>query len=114
MAKKEKKEEKYAFFIAMVKADLGLTLVTEHRFHPKRLWRFDFCLPDYMIAIEIEGGVWTQGRHTRGAGAIKDMEKYNEAVLYGWRLLRFVPGQISSNQIGYALDTIKRAINFKQ
>ena len=41
---------------------------TEHRFHPKRKWRFDFAIPSKMIAFEFEGGVFTQGRHSRGVG----------------------------------------------
>lgn len=44
-----------------------------------------------MIAVEIEGGVWTGGRHTSGSGFLGDMEKYNEAAAAGWRVLRFTP-----------------------
>lgn len=66
--------------------------IKEHRFC-KRKWRFDFCHIDLKIAIEIDGGVWTQGRHTRGSGFIKDMEKLNQAVLLGWKVLRYTPEQ---------------------
>jgi hypothetical protein len=62
--------------------------VTEHKFHPSRKWRFDFAFPEVMIALEIEGGVWTKGRHTRGTGFINDIGKYNEATMMGWRVLR--------------------------
>lgn len=65
----------------------------EYRFYDKRRWRFDFAIPSRKIAIEIEGGVWTNGRHTRGKGYIGDMEKYNFAALLGWRILRFTPQQ---------------------
>ena len=54
-----------------------------------RRWRWDFCWPSHMLAVELEGGVWSRGRHTRGAGFIADCEKYNAATLLGWRLLRF-------------------------
>ena len=74
--------------------ELGLTPVPEHRFAPPRRWRFDLAFPDRKLAIEIEGGAFTRGRHTRGAGFVKDMEKYNAAVLLGWRLLRFTPSQV--------------------
>lgn len=74
--------------------ELGLTPVREHRFAPPRRWRFDIAFPDRKLAIEIEGGAWTRGRHTRGAGFIRDMEKYNTATLRGWRLLRFTPSQV--------------------
>ena len=49
--------------------------VAEHRFAPPRRWRFDWAWPDHMLALEIEGAVWTGGRHTRGAGYLRDMEK---------------------------------------
>jgi len=44
-----------------------------------------------MVALEVEGGVWTGGRHTRGAGFIEDMEKYNAAACMGWFVLRIMP-----------------------
>ncbi len=67
--------------------------IAEVRFHPVRRWRFDFADKQKKIAIEIEGGVWIQGRHNHPQGFIKDMEKYNEASKLGWRLLRYTPQQ---------------------
>jgi len=63
----------------------------EYRFHPVRRWRFDYAIPEHKIAIEIEGGAFVSGRHTRGVGYLNDMEKYNEATILGWRLLRYRP-----------------------
>lgn len=60
----------------------------EHKFHPKRRWRIDYYLPTLRIGIEIEGGVWTGGRHTHPAGFTKDMEKYNTAALMGIAIYR--------------------------
>ena len=67
--------------------------VTEYKFHSTRKWRFDFAHPEKLIGAEIEGGSWIKGRHTRGMGYIKDMEKYNAAALMGWRVLRYTPQQ---------------------
>lgn len=64
-------------------------LVPEYRFHPDRKWRFDFAFPDLKIAIECEGAVYSRGRHTRGSGYIADTEKYNEAAILGWIVLRY-------------------------
>lgn len=80
----------------------------EYRFHPKRRWRFDFAWPDKMIAVEVEGGTFTGGRHTRGKGFEQDCEKYCEATLLGWRVLRFTTKQVNS---GYALGSVERAFN---
>lgn len=63
----------------------------EHQFHPVRKWRFDYCWVKEKIALEVEGGAHTQGRHTRGKGFIADMEKYNTATVMGWRIIRVTP-----------------------
>jgi hypothetical protein len=52
-------------------------------------WRFDFAWPDRLVAVEIDGGVWSRGRHTRGAGYIEDRRKLNRAVQLGWRVVGF-------------------------
>uniref|UniRef100_A0A6M3XYR6 DUF559 domain-containing protein n=1 Tax=viral metagenome TaxID=1070528 RepID=A0A6M3XYR6_9ZZZZ len=72
--------------------------VTEYRFHQQRRFRFDYAWPITMLAAEIEGGAWTQGRHTRGAGFLKDMEKYNFASILGWSVLRFTPQQVENGE----------------
>lgn len=69
----------------------------EWKFHSTRKWRFDFawnCNPNdwrRWTALEVEGGVWIGGGHNRGAGFVKDMEKYNEAAALGWRIIRVQP-----------------------
>lgn len=102
-----KKKGNADYFVALVKSDLKLDIVKEYRFHPTRRWRFDYAIPSHKIAIEVEGGVWIQGRHTRGSGFIKDMEKYNAAAALGWRLIRVTPQNLITNQ---TLDIIKEAI----
>lgn len=69
--------------------------VAEFKFHPTRKWRFDFAWPDKLLAVEFDGAIWTQGRHTRGAGYLEDMHKLNAAVLLGWSVLRFAPDEVS-------------------
>jgi hypothetical protein len=72
--------------------------VPEYQFAHPRKWRFDWSWPDKKVAVEIEGGAWTSGRHTRGVGYIADMEKYNTAIALGWRLFRFTPSQLRSGE----------------
>ena len=72
--------------------------VFEHRFHPVRQWRFDIAWPAYRIALEVEGGIWTGGRHSRGAGMAKDMDKYNTATALGWRVLRVEPRNVAMQE----------------
>ncbi|HLB76050.1 MAG TPA: hypothetical protein VJO72_03365 [Candidatus Dormibacteraeota bacterium] len=80
----------------------------EYQFAKPRRWQFDFAFPARKVAVEVEGGVWIGGRHTRGRGYESDCEKYNEASLAGWRVLRFTPAMIRS---GAALATVERALS---
>lgn len=97
---------KLPFDVACVAHKL-LEPVPEHTFAPPRKWAFDWCWPEWRLAVEIEGGAWIAGRHTRAQGFIKDMEKYNAAAVLGWRVLRFTPQQIES---GACFLVIKEAI----
>lgn len=71
----------------------------EYKFYAERKWRIDYAFPDIKLAIEIEGGIWNNGRHNRAKGFIKDMEKYNKLTELGWRLLRYQPSNIDFDQI---------------
>lgn len=64
-------------------------VVKELQFHPDRKWRFDYAFPSRKVAIEIDGAIWTLGRHNRPRGYLNDMEKLNTAASMGWLVLRF-------------------------
>lgn len=81
--------------------------VAEYRFSPPRRWRFDFAWPDHLLAVELEGGTYTRGRHVRPQGFEADCEKYNAAVLAGWRVLRFTRKML---QTGAALACVESAL----
>jgi very-short-patch-repair endonuclease len=73
--------------------------VAELQFEPLRKWRFDYSWPDAKIALEVEGGIWTGGRHTSSAGFIRDLAKYNRAACLGWRVLRVQPKELLTLQV---------------
>ncbi len=79
----------------------------EYRFDDKRRWRFDFAYPDLKIAIEVEGGVYSQGRHTRGKGFTADCEKYNRATELGWSVYRYTTQQVKN---GEAIKQLRRIL----
>jgi very-short-patch-repair endonuclease len=81
--------------------------VCEFKFHPKRQWRLDIAYVEQKLAIEVDGGLWTRGRHVRGAGVLEDNCKFAELAILGWRLIRVAPSQIKS---GEALQWIERAL----
>ena len=71
---------------------------TEYRFHPVRMWRFDFAYVPQRIAIEVDGGTFVGGRHSRGPGVENDCEKLAEALLLGWRVLRITPRMVKDGR----------------
>lgn len=81
--------------------------VREHKFHPVRRWRMDFAWIKEKIALEIEGGTWAGGRHLHPLGFEKDCEKYNEAALLGWKVLRATTTMVKD---GRALEILKRGL----
>lgn len=99
-------------FITFIRQNLGAVCMTEFRFHPVRRWRADYCINPVTdkIIVEVEGGAWMLGRHTRGAGFVADMEKYNEATRLGYRVIRVTPDDLLSAK---TLNLIKDLINAK-
>lgn len=100
-------------------------VLREFRFHPERMWRFDFAIPYVKIGIEVDGGSFGRpvqchkckstvmratksgrmfmvregGRHNTGAGMEADHEKMNEAAALGWRILRAMPKHIKDSSV---------------
>ena len=105
---KRKAQESADMFTRLVNSELHVECLKEYRFYSPRMWRFDYALPAYKIAIEVEGGVWTQGRHVRPRGFLGDMEKYNTATLLGWRVFRTTPSKLIT---GSTLQLLKNAIS---
>jgi|SRR5579871_628319 len=64
----------------------------------KRKWRFDFAWPEQRIAFEREGATWTGGRHVRGKGYANDCQKYSEAAICGWVVIRATADMIRSGE----------------
>ena len=70
-------------------------------------WRFDFAWPPLMLAVEVEGGGWTGGRHTRGKGFEEDLRKYDKAMNLGWNIYRCSGDMVKE---GVAVNTIEKLI----
>jgi hypothetical protein len=80
---------------------------TEYRFWEGRKYQFDFAWPDKKVAIEYEGGIYSHLGHTRVGRFVSDMEKYNEAAILGWTVLRFGPDE---TRTGKAMNTMLRVL----
>jgi very-short-patch-repair endonuclease len=97
-------------FLVLWGAVKGPPLEREYRFHAERRWRADFAHLQARCLIEVEGGIWVNGRHNRAAGFNADLEKYLEAGLAGWRVFRFGPDQITLDNIQQLAALLQQAV----
>jgi very-short-patch-repair endonuclease len=94
-------------FLMLWKHTNGPALEREYRFHHERRWRADFAHVEARVLIEIEGGIWVNGRHNRAAGFNADLEKYLAAGLAGWRVFRFGPDQITVENVERMAEQVR-------
>ena len=71
---------------------------------PPRKFRFDYAWISERIALEVQGGTWINGRHSRGGA---DHEKMNLAQVMGWDVYQCTPQELKKGTI---IPTLKRAI----
>jgi hypothetical protein len=109
------KDEILLILRGFVPADM---IAVEHRFHPVRMWRFDYCLPSKMIAVEYHGHAGFVGKGVSGHSTIKgltnDCEKLNSAQAAGWTVLAFTalhfkPADRAKHKLTSPYETIKAA-----
>ena len=72
-----------------------------------RKWRWDFVVGD--LAIEIQGGTWIRGGHSRGTGQRRDCAKQNAAVKAGYRALAYTTEMVLSGEAIADVLTLLRA-----
>jgi hypothetical protein len=113
-AKQAKVAKRDALELAMAQQIHALRLdgwgyCTQHRFSARK-WTFDFAWLDKAVALEVEGGIWVQGRHSRGAGYEADAIKYNSATLLGWRVFRVTGGMVKDGRAIELLEEVFRGL----
>lgn len=109
--KRSAEPTRVALFLAAL-ADQGLPKpVREFRFAPNRKFRADFAWPAWLLLCEMEGGVFTRQAHGSITGLLRDIEKYNLAATLGYRVIRCVPKDLTSDAF---LATIRAALTWHQ
>jgi very-short-patch-repair endonuclease len=84
----------------------------EYKFLKNRRFRFDFCWPDILFAVEIDGNIFHKSRHTTGAGYSRDCEKFALAACEGYRVIRVTTGQVSKGEaIAWVKEYFRRQID---
>ena len=86
----------------------GPPLEREYKFSAARRWRADYCHTEGRIIIELEGGIYSAGRHVRAEGYRADCEKYNAAAMLGYTVLRLGTGQVDDAHVGEIADWVRR------
>jgi hypothetical protein len=107
---KNKAKQKDIFMMLLEKE--GFDVWPEFFFSTERLYRFDYAIPEYKIAIEQEGGIWAKGKsgHSSGTGIQRDMDKNNLAISQGWVIIRRTPDQMCTIK---TIDLIKSVIKHR-
>ena len=101
--------ERKDVFTKLIEIDLNLIVYPEFHFSPDREYRFDYAIPDKMVAIEVQGGIWCKGNsgHSSGTGIKRDMEKSRLATSLGWKLIQCTPDELLTNKI---IELIKKML----
>lgn len=82
---------------------VGINYKRQYKWHPDRRFKADFLvMPD--ILVEVQGGIWTKGRHVRAMGYQMDCQKMCLAQLHGYSILYVTDKMIQS---GEAVRTIE-------
>jgi very-short-patch-repair endonuclease len=99
-------------------------VVAEYKFHPIRRWRFDWAIPEAKLAIEYDGIAafirpGAVSRHGSITGMTGDCEKYNQARIHGWTILRFTAlyfkkKDCDKHKLTHPRDTIMQTITRMQ
>lgn len=112
-----KKKIKVVDYVGMISSALniiGVDHVREYKFLEDRRFKFDIAIPEKKIAIEFEGGIFSDGRHTRGKGYSNDAKKYNLAAMHGWKLLRYTSADVNKLNWEFRIaDEIKKMVETK-
>ena len=69
--------------------------------------RADFAWPERKLLVEVQGGQWSHGAHTRGSGFEDDCRKYSQYALLGFRLMLITPDMISD---GTAIEYLRKCL----
>lgn len=105
----EMKKQFAATFEATWRLLNGPELEKEFQFCSDRQWRADYAIESATgkWLIELDGGVWTGGRHSRGGkGYIEDCMKLNNAALLGYRIIRIPTGFATAHYLQQIIDIV--------
>jgi len=115
LQKKKPRKSKYRFFELMLEKS-HIPFIPEYYVKDlfsddsgfKKQYRMDYLFfnqktLEIAFILEIEGGIFSYGRHTRGTGFWNDILKYNAITLAGVPLLR-LPAALLKKRLNLVVD----------
>lgn len=69
--------------------------VRQYKYVPGRKFEADFCFVEEKLIIEVDGGIYTRRAHGSIGGIISDMKRTNQASMFGYRVMRYQPSEIT-------------------
>ena len=97
MPKRSHLEELFELHWEQLYPDVDLW--AEQRLIPNRRFRFDFVHYPSRTAIEVNGGNWSNGRHTRAGALNQEYEKILLATLEGYVVVFLSQDQINEEYL---------------
>lgn len=86
-------------------------LLRDYIFAPnERDFEIDAYHEKSRVGIEINGGTWTVGGHSTGAGIRRDCQKILLAAVYGIQIIPITGDMLSQKEIAITIDQIWRVI----
>jgi hypothetical protein len=108
----------------------SLSFTTEHKFHAGRQWKFDWAIVELKIAVEYEGGMFGKPKarrcpvckelpkvsHFAIDRIIRDAEKYNQAAVDGWCVIRVIPTMVDVKQgtCDKVMEVVEKAVESRR
>lgn len=89
----------HALVCALCKREGWAQPESELRLIPGRKFQCDLVWQSARLVVEVNGGAFIGGRHSRGMGQIKDWEKLNMLTLAGWRILQVSPRGVTDGTL---------------
>lgn len=78
-----------------------ISCTPEYQWNPKTKQRADFLVFGrgfQSLLVEVDGGLYINGGHTRGAARERDYERDAEAMMLGFKVLRVSPRQVKQGK----------------
>lgn len=97
-------EPEYRFALALIGP--GKNLRSRLKAAGLKDWRIDRADPAAKVAIEVDGGTFINGRHSRSVGYSEDCIKLNSLAAHGWLVFRLTTDMLDSDPFGHLTPII--------